>query len=181
MVPLLRTENFLALLMLHLHNFDFNLGLYFLLIFFKHLFYFEFHMCMQRVQRLELVAFNLEIEQNFCQLRRERRNQSRVMEDKGNHNPSSQSHQPRALWDYFRPMVNKNYLLIRQQAINANFKFKLALSNMFKQNHHGGLSYKDPTFIWHVLGVYNLVKMNGMDEDLIRMRFLFLWGTIFVP
>ncbi|KAJ4724829.1 putative Transposable element protein [Melia azedarach] len=59
--------------------------------------------------------------------------------------PPQPQQQLRTLQDYFRPVVNGNYLRILQQTINANnFELKPALINMVKQSQYGGLSHKDP-------------------------------------
>ena len=62
------------------------------------------------------------------------------MGDRENNN-----NQQQALRDYFKLVVNDNYLGIQRQAINANnFELKPALINMVQQNQYGGLSHEVP-------------------------------------
>ena len=73
----------------------------------------------------------------------------------------------RVLRDYFRPVVNDNYSKIHRQPINANnFKLKPALINMVQQNQYRGLPHDDP----NVHLATNTMNMNGVTEDVIRMR-----------
>ena len=77
-----------------------------------------------------------------------------------------------ALRDYFRPVVVDNYSSIHHQAINTNnFELKLALINMVQQNQYGGLAHKDSNIhLATFLEITDMVKMNGVTEDVIRMR-----------
>ena len=77
-----------------------------------------------------------------------------------------------ALRDYFRPVVNDNYSGIRYQPINANnFELKPALINMAQQNQYGGLLHEDPNVhLATFLEIADAIKMNGVTEDVIRMR-----------
>ncbi|KAJ4706643.1 putative Transposable element protein [Melia azedarach] len=102
---------------------------------------------MRRTHSLELVAFDPKIERTLRNLRRERRNRvtNKAEERDQNPLPPKPQQQSRALRDYFRPVVNDNYLRIRRQAINTNnFELKPALINMVKQNQYWGLFHEDP-------------------------------------
>ena len=87
-------------------------------------------------------------------------------------NKEENNQEQRALRDYFRPVVNDHYSGIQRQSINANnFELKPALINMVHQNRYGGLPHKDPNVhLATFLEIANIVKMNGVTEDVIRMR-----------
>lgn len=69
-------------------------------------------------------------------------------------------------------MINDNYSKICQQTINANnFKLKPTLINMVQQNQYEGLSHEGPKIhLAMFLEVYDIVKMKGVDQNLIHMR-----------
>ena len=74
--------------------------------------------------------------------------------------------------DYFRSIVNDYYYGIRHQPINANnFELKLALINMVQENQYRGLPHEDlNVYLATFLEIANTIKMNGVIEDVIRMR-----------
>ena len=83
------------------------------------------------------LLFDLEIERSCRANRKRRRARTRVMAE-GEDNQ-------RTLRDYFKPVVQDNYLGIQHQTVNANnFELKLALINMVKHNQYGSLSSKNP-------------------------------------
>ena len=91
-----------------------------------------------------------------------------------------QNAQPRTLKDYVWPIVNDNYLGVRRQTINANnFELKPALISMVQQAQFSKSPLDDPNIhLAMFLEIYDTVKMNGVNEDSIRLRlFPFLWGT----
>ena len=73
--------------------------------------------------------------------------------------------------------MTDNYSGIHHQPINANnFKLKSTLIKMVQQNQYGGLAHEDPNVHLAIfLEIANTVKMNGVIEDVIRMR-LFLFS-----
>ena len=94
------------------------------------------------------------------------------MVEGSNQNQGSENQAQRALRDYFRPVVADNYLVIHRQAINANkFELKPTLINMVQHNRYGGLAHEDPNvYLATFLEIADIVKMNGITEDVIRMR-----------
>ena len=95
------------------------------------------------------------------------------MAEEGNQNQGGENQEQRALRDYFRPFVADNHSGIRCQAINANnFELKPTLINMVQQNQYTGLAHKDLNIHLAIfLEIADTVKMNGITEDVIRMRF----------
>ncbi|XP_068662928.1 uncharacterized protein [Aristolochia californica] len=80
--------------------------------------------------------------------------------------------QPRTLKDYVRPIVNDNYKGIKCQTINANnFELKPALINRVQQAQFSGSPLIDPNIHLAIfLEIYDIVKINGVTEDTIRLR-----------
>ena len=125
---------------------------------------------MRRARKLIFLNLDLEIERTLRRLRKERRERVPIMTDGGNQNRENQEQQ--ALRDYFRPVVNDNYSRIQHQTINTNnFELKLTLINIVQQNQYGGLAYEDPNVhLATFLEICDIVKMNGVTEDVIRIR-----------
>ena len=103
-------------------------------------------------------------------MRKDRQDQILAMADGANENGENQEQQ--TLRGYFMPVVNDNYSGIRSQTINTNnFKLKPALINIVQQNQYGGLAHKDPNVhLATFLEICDTVKMNGVMENVIRMR-----------
>ena len=76
------------------------------------------------------------------------------------------------LKDYVRPVVNENNSGIRRQTINANnFELKPALISMVQQAQFSGSPLDDPNIhLKMFLEICDTVKMNGVTEDIIRLR-----------
>ena len=68
--------------------------------------------------------------------------------------------------------MNENNLGIRRQTINANnFELKPVLISMVQQAQFSGLPLDDPNIhLAMFLEIYDIVKMNGVTEDTIRLR-----------
>ena len=94
------------------------------------------------------------------------------MVEEGNQSQGGENQAQRALRDYFSPVVTNNYSGICRQAINANnFELKTALINIVQQNQYGGLAHEDPNVrLATFIEIADTVKMNGVTEDVIRMR-----------
>ncbi|XP_073120585.1 uncharacterized protein [Henckelia pumila] len=74
--------------------------------------------------------------------------------------------------DHFRPTIQAYYSRIAQATINANkFKLKPALINMVKQNQFNESATTNPHMhLRTLLEITDKVKMNGVSEDIIRLR-----------
>ena len=94
------------------------------------------------------------------------------MAEGGNQNQGGENQEQWVIRDYFRLVVADNYSGVKRQAINANnFELKTALINMVQQNQSGGLAHEDPSVhLATFLEIAGTVKMNGVTEDVIRMR-----------
>ena len=83
------------------------------------------------------LLFYPEIERSCRANRKRRRARTRVVVEREDNQ--------KTLRDYFKPVVQDNYLGIQHQTVNANnFELKLALINMVKHNQYGSLSSKNP-------------------------------------
>ena len=127
---------------------------------------------MRRARSLDFLNVDREIERTLRRLRRERRERNSEMAEQNNPNQNKNEQEQRALRDYFRPVVSDNYSGIRRQLINANnFELKPAPINMVQQNQYGGLPHEDSNVhLATFLEITDIVKMNGVTEDVIKMR-----------
>ena len=64
---------------------------------------------MHRARSLEFLNLDPEIERTLRRIRKERKERVLAMAEKGNQNQNVENQEQRALRDYFRPIVNKNY------------------------------------------------------------------------
>ncbi|XP_024018627.1 uncharacterized protein LOC112090780 [Morus notabilis] len=80
--------------------------------------------------------------------------------------------QQRTLRDYFKPVVNENFLGIQRQQVNDNnFELKPALVNMVQHNQYGGLLHEDPNIhLATFLEICDTVKINGVSAEIIRLK-----------
>ena len=127
---------------------------------------------MCRARSLEFLNLDPEIERTLRRLRKERRKRVPIMAEGHKQHQGGGNKEQRALRDYFRPVAANNYSGIRCQTINANnFELKLALINMVQQNQYGGLAHEDlNVHLATFLEIADIVKMNGITEDFIKMR-----------
>ena len=121
---------------------------------------------------MKLLNLDPKIERILRSLRKERRERVPVMAKRGNQNQGGENQEQRALRDYFMLVVADNYSSIKHQAISTNnFELKPTLINMVQQNQYGGLAHEDPNIHLAIfLEIADMVKMNGVTEDVIRMR-----------
>ena len=77
--------------------------------------------------------------------------------------------------DFWRPGTRDEYSVIRQPPIEANnFELKLALITMVQQNQFIGHSSEDPNeHLGKFLRMANIVKMNGVNPDVIKLQLFF--------
>ncbi|XP_073057404.1 uncharacterized protein [Primulina eburnea] len=89
-------------------------------------------------------------------------------------NKDNQNELPRELpiREHFRPIINAHYSGIARGTIAANnFELKPALINMVQQNQFGGAATAYPHLhLRTFLEITDTVKMNGVPEELIRLR-----------
>lgn len=114
---------------------------------------------MRRTRSFELGSFYLEIKRTLRNVRAARRNKHLAME--------ANNQQQHAIREYFKPVVNDNYIGIARQTINANnFELKPALINMVQQNEFGGSPLDDPNVhLAMFLKICDTVKMNNVSAD----------------
>ena len=67
--------------------------------------------------------------------------------------------------------MNENNSGIRRQTINANnFELKPALISIVQQAQFSGSPLDDPNILAMFLEICDIVKMNGVTKDTIRLR-----------
>ena len=71
--------------------------------------------------------------------------------------------------DFWRPVIQDEYLAVRQPAIDANnFELKPALITMVQQNQFTGHPTEDPNeHLGRFLRMENTVKLNGVRPELL--------------
>ena len=117
---------------------------------------------MRRARTWNIIPFDPEIERT---LRSQRKKKVLAMAE------GEQNAQPRTLKDYVWPVVNENNSGIRRQTINANnFELKPALISIVQQAQFSGSPLDDPNILAMFLEICDTVKMNGVTEDIIRLR-----------
>ena len=74
--------------------------------------------------------------------------------------------------DFWRPVIQEEYLAVGQPAIEAsNFELKLALITMVQENQFIGHPTKDPNeHIGRFLRMANIVKLNGVRLEVIKLH-----------
>ena len=74
--------------------------------------------------------------------------------------------------DFWRPVIQEEYSVVRQPAIEANnFDLKLALITMVQQNQFTGHPTKDPNeHIDRFLRMANTVKLNDVRPEVIKLH-----------
>ncbi|XP_057962254.1 uncharacterized protein LOC131153816 [Malania oleifera] len=120
------------------------------------------------LESVTFTPFDLEIERTLKALRKKK---VQAMEN------GQQNVQPRVLKDYVRLVVNDNYSGIRHQTVIANnVELKLALISMIQQSQFSKSPIDDPNIHLEMfLKICDIVKINGVTEDTIRLR-LFLFS-----
>ena len=74
--------------------------------------------------------------------------------------------------DFWRPVIQKEYLAVRQHAIEANnFELKPPLITMVQQNQFTGHPTEDPNeHMGRFLMMANTVKLNGVRPEVIKLH-----------
>ena len=73
--------------------------------------------------------------------------------------------------DFWRPVIQAEYSVAKQPAINANnFELKPALITMVQQNQFTGHPTEDPNeHLGRFLRMENTVKLNGVRPEVIKL------------
>ena len=77
-----------------------------------------------------------------------------------------------AMEDFWRPVIQEQYLAVRQPAIETNnFELKPALITMVQHNQFIGHPTEDPNEkMVRFLRMANIVKLNGMRPEVIKLQ-----------
>ena len=78
----------------------------------------------------------------------------------------------RMIQDFWRPIIRKEYSVVRQPTIEMNnFELKPALITMVQQHQFTGHPSEDPNeHLGRFLGMANTVKLNGVNPDVIKLQ-----------
>ena len=77
----------------------------------------------------------------------------------------------RTMEDFWRPVIRKVYLAVRQPPIDAkNFELKLSLITLVQQNQFTGHPSEDPNeHVGRFFRMENTIKLNGVNLDVINL------------
>ena len=134
---------------------------------------------MSKKSSTELLPFEPEIERTLFKQKKaeagnvemEDQNNDRFNEGHSDHNEIPRLREP-TLGDCWCPMMNKDYLGIFHQPIDANnFELKPTLINMVQQKQFGGSPSEDPNeHLSNFLQLCGTIKMNGVDHNVIKLK-----------
>ena len=125
---------------------------------------------MLRKQGAELLTLDTEIERTLRGLRKVKSEEiagmadERVTQEVNQEFVAEVPQERDTMEDYWRPVIQDEYSVVRQPAIDANnFELKPALITMVQQNQLTGHPTKDPKeHLGRFLRTANTVKLNGV-------------------
>ena len=120
-----------------------------------------------------------ELEKTIRNLKKERAVAKASMTDQGEGNQNISiiatdrlQQRQRIMKDFWRPVIREEYLAVRQAPIEANnFELKPALITMVQQHKFIGHLSGDPNeHLGRFLRMANIVKLNGVNPDVIKLQ-----------
>ena len=74
--------------------------------------------------------------------------------------------------DFWRPIIQEEYSVVRQSAIEANnFELKPALITMVQQHQFTGYPFEDPNeHMERFMRMANTIKLNGVRPEVIKLQ-----------
>ena len=125
--------------------------------------------------RGEIQPFDPETERTCRAIKKETRSARQITTMAENHNNNqnqNQNQNQRLLRDYAIPDPVEAQASILRPTVNANnFEIKPGLIQMVQQGQFGGNPTEDPNaHLANFLEICNTIKMNGVNEDAIRLR-----------
>ena len=136
---------------------------------------------MHRKPEAELLPLDTEIEITLKNLRRITSAESINMENQRERLQSISEEEeeaerlqrPNTMEDFWRPVIQEEYFVVRQPAIEANnFELKPTLITMVQQHQFTGHPSKDPNeHMGRLMRMANTVKLNGVRPEVIKMQF----------
>ena len=133
---------------------------------------------MHRKSDSDLFSQDTELERTLRKLRKVRRAETTTMSDERmaqteeHEITTERAPRPDTMEDFWRPVIPKEYLAVRQPAIEANnFELKPTLITMVQQHQFTGHPTEDPNeHLGRFLKMENIVKLNGVRPEVIRLQ-----------
>ena len=135
---------------------------------------------MHRKQEANLLPLNTEIERTLKNIRKITISESRSMENQRERLQAileeeeevKRTRRPNTMEEFWRPIIQEEYSIVRQPAIEANnFKLKLALITMVQQHQFTGHPSKDPNeHMGRFMRMANTIKLNGVRPEVIKLQ-----------
>ena len=135
---------------------------------------------MHRKPEVDLLPLNTEIERTLKNLRQITSVESRSMANKRERlwaipeeEEEAERHQrPNTMEDFWRLIIQEEYSVVRQPAIEANnFKLKLALITMVQQHQFTGHPSEDLNeHMGRFMRMANIIKFDGVRLEVIKLQ-----------
>ena len=135
---------------------------------------------MHRRLEADLLPLDTEIERTLQNLRRITNAESRNMAHQGDRLQAipkeeeevERNQRPNTVEDFWRPIIQEEYSIVRQPAIEANnFELKLTLITTVQQHQFTGHPSEDPNeHMWIFMRMANTVKINGVRPEVIKLQ-----------
>ena len=133
---------------------------------------------MHRKLELDLFPLDTKLERTLRNLRKVRSAETKIMADERmGQTVEQETTTERApvqdtMEDFWRPVIQEEYSVVRQPAIEANnFELKPALITMVQQNQFTGHPIEDPNeHIGRFLRMANTIKLNGVRLEVIKLH-----------
>ena len=135
---------------------------------------------MHRKPEAELLPLDTKIERTLRNLKKVRAVEKVVMAEQRDVNQKipiveatgGPQQRQRTMEDFWRPVIREEYSAVRTPLIEANnFELKIALITMVEQNQFTGHPSEDPIeHLGRFLRMANIMKMNGVNPDVIRLK-----------
>ena len=133
---------------------------------------------MHRKQNIDLIPADTELEKTLRSLRKIKKAENSTMADERQEQNDEHREAARrppiteTMEDFWRPIIQDEYLAIRQPAVEANnFELKPALITMVQQHQFTGHPTEDPNeHLGRFLRMANTVKLNGVRPEVIKLH-----------
>ena len=135
---------------------------------------------MHKRPKADLLPLDTETERTLQNMRRITSAESRNMANQRERlqtNPKEEEEverpqRPNAMEEFWRPIIQKEYSIVRQPPIEANnFELKPALITMVQQHQLTGHPFEDPNkHLGRFMRMGNIVNLNGVRPDVIKLQ-----------
>ena len=138
---------------------------------------------MHRKPEADLLPLDTEIERTLQNLRKitvvesknmenQRERLQAILEKEEEEEEEERNQRPNTMEDFWRPIIQEDYSIVRQLAIEANnFELKPTLITMVQQHQFTGHPSEDPNeHMGRFMRMANTVKLNGVRLEVIKLQ-----------